>query len=273
MPKQNGIEGYSKEWTPIKQRFVKGFISTNMIMVVGAIKRYEREGWTNRINRHYYYFDMNAGSGYIDELSLDGSPIIAAKAAQSVLVPESVTPYMVFVEKEQEPYKQLRTRIHNSSFSFMPTIWHMDNRECITTLRKQNPIMTKSFGLAYFDPNGPTQLPVEELPIFANQWPKVDILINLPAASYNRVRTAPQCHSLPYIHQLIKAIGKDKVMVREPEGKYLWSMLGFTNGPALKWKKQKFHLLDSPYGQRILQKLTLTNREREGIQTTLFDFI
>lgn len=124
------------------------------------------------------------------------------------------------------------------------------------------------FGLIYADPygakgaNGPGLLPMEALsrvPCLS----RVEILINVSATAYKRARRAGAMET--YLFADLAPIKRAHRWIREPVGRWQWTMILATNTPRLTLTRSLgFHRSDTPEGAALIDRLNISAHERRG---------
>lgn len=253
MPIINGL-GYSQEWTPEKQRFLRRYLRLHLTIANGAMRKWKQ-------NR-YYYFDLNAGQGVNPETGEDGSPLIFVQEAERT--PIEYCGYMI--EQNDENFNVLQANLNRTS-AWRAAAIHADHNEYMIDFCQQK--YENSFGLFYADPSGVNDMPFNLLATISRFWKKADILIAISPTSVKRDRRA---HNKVDLVERLERIKKSNWIVREPFSKHQWTFLYGTNGPVPTWKKEGFYSIDSPQGREYLDQINLTKNERNEIkQPPLFN--
>jgi three-Cys-motif partner protein len=245
MPVKNG-QGFSPEWTPIKQRFFRRFIRLHLRIAASAMKKWDRH--------RYYYFDLNAGCGVNPDTHEDGSPLIFVQEADKNGLEYSG--YMI--EVEEQSHKTLAANL-DAIGAYRAAAIHADHNEYLSDycLRRYR----NNFGLFYADPTGLTDMPFELLARLSQCWTKADILMMLQAATIKRCSVV---HDQPRLLEYLDAIRKKNWLVKKPEAKHQFTFVYGTNGPEPVWRREGFYSIHSPEGQEILRQLNNTNEENRN---------
>lgn len=147
------------------------------------------------------------------------------------------------------------------------TLLEGDHNETIPTLLARHPEIWDSnrpfFGLIYADPYGLRDLPIGPMQALsrARALRRVEILVNVSATAYKRVRRAGQPGG--YLFDDLASIERAHRWIREPAGQWQWTMMLATNTPAFKpLGRLKFHDVRSTEGSRLLTVLNLSAGER-----------
>jgi hypothetical protein len=125
------------------------------------------------------------------------------------------------------------------------------------------------FGLIFVDPSG--DLPdFECLKYIAEMRPKMEILIYIASTNVKRTFQFTEKRLADYI----ESVGKSNWLIRKPISwdKFKWTFLLGSNTSLFKdYKSIGFYRLESHQGQRILEKLNLTEKEQiESKQYKMF---
>lgn len=282
MPKHRDL-GYG-QFTPDKAEAFRAILQMQMIIARAVIQKYQKQKYSSL---PYLYLDLTAGPGYSDfNKQIKGSPLIFLELAnQPLRIGKSKdkflrpVPYEAhFFEKDAE----FAARLENEIASFRTlhdcqglTVHCADYTDSATGVCAIWSVPQKyRYGLIYVDPSG--NLP--DFGIFAclaKKFPRVEILIHISATV---VKRRAQAHDIPErLADLIEKIPKTHWLIREHRqgDKHQWTFLMGTGDKKLfkGLKKMQFYSIDSPEGQRILERLNYTRREIfERYQPKLFDF-
>lgn len=253
----NGV-GYS-DYTPEKLEAFRALISVHMKMAWGAAVKYGRA--------RYYYFDLHAGPGRHTQYG-DGSPLIFCEAAERMADKVKGFKYSaLMVDRNPDNARRLLNTLNQNKRYNATAIC---DESCRVLTQYSISRYANEFGLFYFDPTRPSDMPWQELANAARCWKRADFLIHVPAASFKRVQHLDGRQPL---RDYLAAIDKSRLCLMEPNDKHQWTFFYLTNGPALVWEKRGFHDVKSRTGQRIWEALTKTAEERrdsEYKQPSLF---
>jgi three-Cys-motif partner protein len=246
MPVTNGV-GHSGA-TIDKQHTLRVLLGQHLNTCKTIFNKHGQKHWCHS---QYQFIDTNAGPGYNDCESCDGSPVIFLKQAQKI----EVDYFAHFIEISPEHSKALSGAIDNWNHHQIIT---GDNRNVLS--RVIDDIPPGSYGLLYTDPNG---IPDFEMLARASRHPsmkRVDILIRYAASAVKRNQHITGKKMLDYLGK----INKQYWIVREPErsDNWQWTFLLGMNWDGLNvMKRHKFHYAHSDRGQEIIEKLNYTNDE------------
>lgn len=242
-----------------KQIGLAAFLSQHMNAVGVILKK--NQWWP----QSYCFIDTNAGCGRNDEEDCDGSPLIALTQAQRILSRYE----MFFIESDQDRARQLIELTLGSE----ARIFQDDHNVAVPVIADKC-IKKDSLGLIYHDPNGCPNIQMLENASKHKALRRMDILIRYNGAA---VKRNPAYRSGDNLKRHLERIEKQFWMVRELGNcnKWQWTFLYGSNSPCLKaWKSMGFHYIDSADGQQIIERLWLTNDDRNSAhQGDLFNAI
>jgi len=236
--------------TPSKHRDLGGIFKLYVPILRSMVR--------NRRLQTFVYVDLHAGPGLYDYGAI-GSPLLAVHAFHD----EPYCAALHCFEQDADTYD----RLTENSCSYAKLIAHQESNENAPKLK----IPSHSHGLVFSDPNPNREnIPVEILKTFANQWPRIDLLCYVSAATIKRIRTA---HNGEGLLESLAGINKSEMIVRKPEGKHQWTFILLTNWVGFpEWRKAGWVRARSEAGLRILEELDQTRRERrETHNPRLFD--
>jgi hypothetical protein len=119
------------------------------------------------------------------------------------------------------------------------------------------------FGLGYGDGNGKDDAPFVPMAALADRFPQVDLLLNVNATIYKRLRGANP--DAGYLLDSLGGIAKKHRLIREPVGIHQWTMVFQTNwATAPEFSQIGFRRLSSPDGRRIVEQVNFSKREVSG---------
>jgi hypothetical protein len=273
-------------YTPIKQQHFARIVRTQMAIVKNICHRQGRAEW-------FRYLDLYAGAGG-DEISGPGSPLCVIEAASEL----SCGLHALFCEQVPEHCERLHAGIeldgHLGGIASTPDIfdwcpgeycvwerpWAHVELRCTDWRQAAVTPDQDALGLIYADPNGIPNAP--SLTRVADAFPRMDMLINVPAAAYKRQLAWARRHNparydtKPRLEHLIAQLPKAHWFIRDLVGPWQWVFLFGTN-----WAKHpgqsKIGLVpwDSPKGQRIWERACLTEEEQSRLvppgQQSLFE--
>ena len=122
-------------------------------------------------------------------------------------------------------------------------------------------------GLVYSDPsNGAIDEPL--LRQYAEEYPRVDLLINLACTSHKRQR---KLDDYEHIHKIFARIPKEMWFIRRPIGAQQWTMFLGLNYQGTKVPAKDWIPFNSDEGRAVIRHVSLTEEEkRRGEQCRLF---
>ena len=130
---------------------------------------------------HFYYIDLNAGSGYNDIVNETGSPLVFIDVASRH---PNIEFYLTLVEIDKNRITELQKRIEEHSYNNIHCTFL--NKDIATLTEHDLNIPYNSMGLLYHDPNGSPEYD-KLIEIFNwNNFKKIDMLCRLGAAGVKR---------------------------------------------------------------------------------------
>lgn len=240
--------------TEIKERHFRGLLGGIHVPVCQRIRaKYGRGN-----DPAYMYVDLHGGPGMLEYNGrhFPGSPLIA----HEVLV-RSGLPYIA-VHYEHNPVvaDELRGAVGDRG-DVRPEPFEEGTRRSLTG----RPVQKYRHGLVYSDPID-TPIPVDTFNLFAEKFPRVDLLAYVAANDqYKRANANGYGHGRR-LEDDVRAVNKKTVLIREPHGAHQWTFILWTNWTEIKdWRAQGFHRLDSPAGKRAMDKMNYTAEELHGM--------
>lgn len=258
--------------TERKETDFRGVLSMHINICKGIMRRHP--------GHPYLYADLYAGPGQLEFKGRRflGSPLIA----QELLVDASIDFDAVHFEKDPEVADRLRSALYDE-----PTALFNGPDEI------NSPVFTESFetgfpawltrngpqdrrlGLVYADPIR-DEIPHALFNRCAQLLPQVDLLSYVAATQYKRRRGSELRlkgeTDKPLLSDHIAAVDKRIALIREPAGPWQWTFVLWSNWVDMpEWHNHGFYRLNSAKGQRILDRLNLTEpQQREKAQDPLF---
>ncbi|MFC1959830.1 hypothetical protein ACFLYO_03880 [Chloroflexota bacterium] len=251
MPVQDGM-GYS-EFTNKKHEDFQTLLAVQMKVVKNIFNKYAY------LENCYLYFDINPGDGS----ETGKSPVIAVDLLRGLQLPYTA----IFTEREQSNAKKLSQHFGNDNNVIVE---QGDHNTIIPRYIERPPACDSKgttsyvYGSLYADPSG-TEPPWELLQQFANQYPRIDLIVYLSATNYKRIRGEARTRGIqvPNLQDRIKDIAKKNWIIREPEGMHQWTFLIGTNWQSYPdYKRLGFVKLESKRGKAVFEKLVYTEREQ-----------
>lgn len=228
-----------------KQTSLEALLRVQVQIIQKIISRKKHADW---INKTYLYIDLNGGAGK-DKNGVMGSPLIFNK----ILKEYHVTWEGIVYELDYDTYYSLCSSV----VSYPLDIRNADHYELLSDKRFDS-YDSSEYGLIYSDPSN-ADVPLEILKHMNQVRPRLDIAINIAAASYKRVRL------LKNLGRLTSVLGgiKKHWLIRKPIKNFQWTILFGTNWadfPALS--NSDFESIDSPLGGKWWDRIGYTNEER-----------
>lgn len=245
----------SAETKPKEDDF-RGFIRMHTTLCKGILRR--------QSTLPYLYVDLYAGPGWLrrGDDEFEGSPLIA----QQAMIDAGLDYESIHYEQDPQVASALTEAL---AVPRSLTWWPDPDRELVVAERCQDGFprwlertgrQPDRFGLIYADPIR-DEIPHALLNMAAQSLPCVDLLSYVAATQYKRRRGVDLRR--PLLAEHIAAVHKRYVLIREPIGQWQWTFVLWTNWDGFpRWEQRGFYRLDSPTGQRILDRLNLSERER-----------
>jgi three-Cys-motif partner protein len=208
--------GHSKYSEEIKQPNLKEILKHHMSICKNILSK-------PYVDNRYLCIDATAGSGMVE--GCKGSPLIFLEVAEQIGIPFQG----IFIEKDREICESLEVCVS----TYTNCVCHnMDNAEIIVNYPKSR---KKRYGLLYFDPNGHKGIPSkEDLKVFIDKHPKMDILIHFSPASMKR------CHNSFIIDELLGL--KEWQYLRQVHTGWQWTYMFLTGWGGFQNKFKKISL-------------------------------
>lgn len=230
--------------TEFKERGLQAAFSINLKVFNGLNARYNN-AW------NYFHFDLNCGSGVNESVGCIGSPLAFLNAAKEL---QCESYYAGFCDIESSHLSSLLKNKEISSnercFCF-----HGDNKSLIESI--PNIVMAKekpshAMGMILSDPNG-SKIPLDALSWISNECPKIDFCLNWNSTQFKRDRGAFG-EERPELQDAINMLNKKHWLIREPMGRWQWTLLIGRNIKIGDHHALGFYNLDSKKGQMIFDK-------------------
>lgn len=251
--------------TEAKENDFRGLLRMHAKICGGIFRR-----WPPR--KPYLYVDLYAGPGLLpyEGREFDGSPLIAREVFAKAGIPYEA----VHFEQDEDVAAQLAEKLWTPKSIVDTTFADPEDAQIIVGrcqdefpcwLARQGRQRDR-YGLVYADPVK-DEIPHEVLNCAARVMPKVDLLSYVAATQYKR-RRGEDLHrnghtALPLLSDHIRAVDKKYAVVRTPRAQNQYTFVLWSNWENFpEWTNRGFYSLDSPSGQSILEKLTMTRAER-----------
>jgi three-Cys-motif partner protein len=229
-----------------------------------------------RIRRfHYWHTDLHAGSGWNEEASCPGSPVVFLEEARL----RGRLYRAHFCDRNLPSRLALEERLNGWSEPAGSTfaVWGLDNSEILPhvsrEIRMKEPNPERAVGTVLCDPNGWRDVPYPELVTFATAFPSIDLIINLNvnlfrSAGELRRRSAPGFEDWPTPAEIITPLDRQHWLIRNiaRHGGHCFTILLGRNLRQKVGQFRDFYPISSPVGRDILANLRRVPVE----QSTLF---
>jgi hypothetical protein len=229
-------------------------------------------------NRYpFFHFDIFAGSGWNSEAECIGSPVAFVREASA----QGIVNFRAhFCDINQSACGALLNH-REIGWDERCFIHHGDNSGLVLAIpdliRAAGDDPAEAIGTVVVDPNG-CDVPIEDLAMLNRLAPKLDVILNVGATSFKRVRKYKENHGHDDaidLRFLMDRIGKAHWQIREPQGRNQWTLLVGRNGVrAGSHRALGFHDVESDYGQHLFNVCNLTPEElpRAAGQTDMFGY-
>lgn len=256
MPLDHGA-GHSED-TAVKQRDF-GYVLGTLLKVANAVMQ------RDYAHKEFLYFDLNAGPGVVG--GVEGSPLIFARMAATLGLP-----FRAFLfEEDDENARRLSDALrdvcaeHGADVRRLQIIPGDHNKSVPWFIQEHLASLPSrwTYGLGYGDGNGKTDAPFGPMAALAARFPRVDLLLNVNATIYKRLRGANP--SAGFLLDDLSVIKKAQRLIREPVGIHQWTMVFQTNWDRPpEFGEIGFRRLDSDEGRRIAGTVNFSKPERRG---------
>jgi len=216
----------------------------------------------------YWHLDANAGSGHNDLVDVPGSPIVFHVAADACLT--GMQRHAFFCDINRSALEHLHSRLKH--WRPMSYLLPGDNEEALKvfaeTIRQSGDSPQYAIGSIIVDPNGywyrnkkGEGVPSVGLPLFAAEFPRIDIVLNLNAREYRLQRGARQIVMPP--RDVLASLHKRHWLVRRTRfgSGNDWLLAIGRNVETGDHRAMGFHKLDSDLGHDVM---TRVEGQRQG---------
>lgn len=243
--------------TPLKQDSLRQLLWWHMDIVKTIWKKRPYMKALNDRIRPYRYYELHGGYG-VDENGNPGSPLIFHNVAREHDIPYKAIIY----ERDLNAFNSLRKQtesfkdyyLYNEDHTKLLEIYSDPKFQSIDKYRKYH------FGVIYSDPSN-ADPSTDVLRKVTNAYPKLDIILNLAAASYKRTS-----HLDDYTNLKDELFSVKKIWIlRKPIGNHQWTMLLGSNWLDFpEWEQKGFVRFDSDVGREWFDKVAYTKQERHA---------
>jgi hypothetical protein len=245
LEKQYGLGKILSQWLSVMDRIVPKWKITSPIL----------------------YVDMNAGSGWNEEVNCIGSPLLFLSESEK----HNFKKEIYFLEANANSVVELGEQILATEPKDM-TSCHLlvgDHCESLPGIVAKH----HGYGLIYHDPNGLPSFDLLKEICQRQNAAKVDILIRISGTNYKRIRNGTKAVSstvrYPNLKDQLKSINKKQWIIRDIVDKdengnprpdpFQWTFLLGTNWTEYKaWESQGFYKIESSKGAAILNRVAYT---------------
>lgn len=205
----------------------------------------------------YFHFDINAGTGWNDEVNCIGSPVAFVRAAASQGI-DRFNGHFCDIDADA-----CRALLANSEVGADERciVFHGDNRGLVPAIPdliravRENP--RYAIGTVLVDPNG-CDVPIAELAELNRIAPRLDFIVNWNATAFKRNRMANGGVDL---ETAIKRLGKKHWLIRKPISAHQFALLVGRNMKVGEHRALGFYDLATDLGRSIFERLNYTKSE------------
>lgn len=274
----DGVVGISEN-TALKQQHYRLIMERLALIHRRGLAKPQNQQW---VLPELVHVELNPGPGYLEELALPGSPVIAAEAYGA----EGLPVVMHCPERERKVYPKLLDNLQRwGRLRLLDEDWRQarlvsatrqltcyayprdyalelprllaEERERKTREGLEGHNVRQSLGVLYSDESGcmPPLSLLQSCAVWSHWW-RLDVLIHVATTNLKRRRASP-VDPWPYtLEEVMAMIGKPYWIVREPFGPHGWSFVMGTHWERFpEFRAQGFYRLDSLEGCEILRRL------------------
>jgi three-Cys-motif partner protein len=247
----------------------------------------ERKPWTDNL---FTYIDPFAGPGLYDQsdskelVGQRGSPLLALDLLRPLFTPDRVAcngqplgiRYIVSDPRESDRLNQSLEYAGHGGFRARSDSCETLLKICVDDWAMLNGSLRQPVGMAFFDPNGIP--PWDSIARFAGQkrFQRIDLLININSIAIKRARNYAGYSDKRMSSEHLNVIGKRYVYLWQPwwTDAHQFTLAFLTNWDKFpEFPKLRFHRIDTPEGRSIAQRMDLTQRERDILDSSNRPFL
>ncbi|WP_042408184.1 hypothetical protein [Streptacidiphilus carbonis] len=272
MAKTTSRDSWISAETERKESDFRGILGMHVNICKGIMRR--------RPGHPYLYADLYAGPGHLEYKGkqFPGSPLIA----QDLLVRANIPYEAVHFEQDGEVAERLQSALYSEPGALFggpdatnSPVYNESFESGFPRWLRGNGAQARRLGLVYADPIK-DEIPHALFNQCARLLPQVDLLSYVSATQYKRRRGSELRlkgeTDKPLFSDHVSAVNKRIALIREPGGPWQWTFVLWSNWVDMpEWQSHGFYRLNSSKGQRILDRLDLTDaQQREKAQDPLF---
>lgn len=250
MPSRGG-QGQSGDATEIKQRGLSLAFRIGLAVVEKMARKIS--------SARYFHFDLHAGGGYNDAAGCIGSPLTFLKETE---VASTERYFAAFCDHDADQVRSLlnRPEVADDDRAF---VLHGDNSQLLamvpSIIREFRDRPEWAIGSILSDPNG-ADVPLDAIIETVNICPRLDIIFHWNSTITKRLRNGIKPEQV-VLRDVIGMVPKRHWLIREPAGIHQFTLLIGRNWRFDDSRGMGFYHLDSPRGQTILDRCSVSNQQ------------
>lgn len=248
MARSRSIQGQSGDATEIKQRGLSFAFRIGLMVAVRKFPQYR-----------YFHFDLNAGSGINEEAGCIGSPL---SFLNETSVMQCRQFFAAFCDREADQVRALLSR--SALKDTRCNVFHCDNAELLSIapdiVTSYGERRQYAIGSVLSDPNG-CDVPIDDIAEIAHALPRLDVIFHWNSTITKRLRYGIKPTQI-MLNDVPRLVPKAHWLIREPIGPHQFTMLVGRNFRSGDYPSMGFFHLDSERGQHIMEKCSVSDRER-----------
>jgi hypothetical protein len=212
----------------------------------------------------YFHCDANAGSGWNEQVSVDGSPIVFHKLADQYL--PDMRRQAFFCDINEDYIKRLNRRLTENRWCDHSHLFAQDNEEVLPVfaqcIRNSGEKPHYAVGSIIVDPNGyfyrnqkGLGAPVASLQEFTSVFKRIDLVLNLNISSYWRMQGQAWPKPLMAPSEVLRSLNKQYWLVRRTNyGGWEWMLAVGRNVETGAHTRLGFHDIRSDEGRELMAR-------------------
>lgn len=245
----------SSIYTQYKQQSLRSFLLVQMAITKAIFNKPTFQGgWHDHT---YLYIGLHGGQGKDPKTGQDGSPLIFHDVAKNSGVLYRGEIY------EKNPASFLELEYNTSGLPNMNV--HNADHHALFDKLPAKPFKWQ-YGAIYCDPTG-VSIPEDLLKFLVSSYPAMEIIINIAATNYKRVRSV---HKGKLLSEVLYGL-KPNWLIRKPISGKQWTLLVGTKWNN-EWGAKGFVDINTSIGGAWFEKIVYSvDERRQQMQLPLFD--